>query len=133
MAALARLRPLADLDLGDVGGVEHLGGDAEAARGDLLSAPLAVIAEHVGDLAPLPVDAQDVDRLRGFGVGAERRLRLGPEAHRGDHERVVVRTDAGIDLLRGDRLPIGAQLHDVAHRDRVLAFELANLLRVLLV
>src|SRR4029077_5556041 len=43
VTALAGLRPLADLDLGDVGGVDHLGRDAEAARGDLLAAPLAVV------------------------------------------------------------------------------------------
>ena len=106
--ALAGLRALADLDLGDVGGVEHLGRDPEAARGDLLPAPLAVLAVHVLDLAALAVDAEDVDRLAGLGVGAERRLGLRAEAHRADHQRVVVMADGGIHLGRIDRLAVGS-------------------------
>jgi hypothetical protein len=133
MPALARLRPLADLDLRDVGGVEHLRRDPEPARGDLLAAPLAVVAVHVGDLAALPVDAEDVDRLRGLGVGAEGGLALRAEAHRRDHHRVVVMADARVDRRRLDRLAVGAQADDVAHRDRALRLEVADLPRVVLV
>ena len=104
VAALAGLRALADLDLGDVGAVHHLGRDAEAPRGDLLAAPVAVLAVHVFDLATLAVHAEDVGRLRRVGVGAEGRFRLRAEAHRGDHDRVVVVADAGVDLARVDRL-----------------------------
>ena len=121
VAALAGLRALADLDLGDVGGVDHLGRDPEPARGDLLAAPFAVLAVHVADLAALAVDAEDVDRLRRLGVGAEGRLRLRAEAHRGDHDRVVVVADAGVDVGRVDRVAVALQPHDVAHRDRALA------------
>ncbi len=133
VAALAGLGALADLDLGEVGGVEHLRRDAEAARGDLLAAPLAVVPVHVADLAALAVDAEDVDRLRRLGVGAEGRLGLRAEAHRGDHHRVVVVADAGVDAGGVDRLAIALQAHDVAHRDRALRLQVAHLLRVLLV
>ncbi len=121
VAALAGLRALADLDLGEVGGVEHLRGDAEAARGDLLPAPLAVMAVHVADLPALAVDAEDVGRLRRLRVGAEGGLRLGAEAHRGDHDRVVVVADGGVDPGRVDRLAVALQPDDVTHRDRVCA------------
>jgi hypothetical protein len=130
MPTLARLRPLADLDLGDVGGVEHLCRDAEPPRGDLLAAPLAIAAVHVLDLAALAVDAEDVGLLRGLGIGAERRLGLRAEAHRRDHQRVVVVADARVDAAGVDRIAVAAQPHDVAHRDRALGLELAYLLRV---
>ena len=133
VAALAGLGPLADLDLGNVGGVEHLGRDAESARGDLLSAPLPVAAVHVVDLAALAVDAEDVGRLRGLGVGAEGWLGLRAEAHRRDHDRVVVLAGARVDPRRVDRLAVGGELHHVAHRDRALHLELAHLLGVVLV
>ncbi len=134
VAALAGLGALADLDLGDVGGVEHLRRDAEAARGDLLAAPLAVLPVHVADLAALAVDAEDVGRLGRLRVGAEGRLGLRAEAHRGDHDRVVVVADAGVDGRGvGDRLAIPLQAHDVAHRDRALLLQVADLLRVVLV
>src|SRR6185503_6293223 len=98
VAALAGLGALADLDLGDVGAVQHLRRDAEAPGGDLLAAPVAVLAVHVADLAALAVDAEDVGRLRRVGIGAEGRLGLRAEAHRGDHDRVVVVADAGVDV-----------------------------------
>ncbi len=131
VAALAGLRALADLDLGDVGGVDHLRRDAEAARGDLLAAPFAVLPVHVADLAALAVDAEHVDRLRRLGVGAEGRLGLRAEAHRGDHDRVVVVADAGVDdrcVRQG--LAVAHQPHDVAHRDRALGLQVAHLLAV---
>ena len=133
VATLARLGALADLDLGQVGGVEHLGRDAEAARGDLLAAPLAVVAVHVADLAALAVDAEDVGRLRRLRVGTEGGLRLRAEAHRGDHDRVVVVADAGVDSRRVDRVAVALEGHDVAHRDRALLLEVADFLRVVLV
>ncbi len=133
VAALAGLGALADLDLGQVGGVEHLGRDAEAPRGDLLAAPLAVVPVHVADLATLAVDAEDVGRLGRLRVGAEGRLGLRAEAHRGDHDRVVVVADAGVDAGRVDRLAVALQAHDVAHRDRALLLEVADFLRVVLV
>lgn len=133
MAALAGLGALADLDLGDVGAVDHLGRDAEAPRGDLLAAPVAVLAVHVADLPTLAVHAEDVGRLGRVGVGAEGRFRLRAEAHRGDHDRVVVVTDPGVDGARVDRVAVPLQRHDVAHRDRALLLQVADLLRVLLV
>ena len=134
MAALAGLGALADLDLGDVGGVEHLRRDAEAPGGDLLAAPFAVFPVHVADLPALAVDAEDVGRLRRLRVSAEGGLGLRTEAHRGDHDRVVVMADAGVDA-RGvrDRLAVPLQAHDVAHRDRALLLEVADLLRIVLV
>ena len=106
VATLAGLRALADLDLGDVGGVEHLRGDAEPAGCDLLPAPLTVLPVHVLDLATLAVDAEDVDLLRRLRIGAEGRLRLRAEAHRGDHDRVVVAAHTGVYLAGLDRLAI---------------------------
>ena len=47
VAALAGLGALADLDLDHVGGVDQQRRDAEAARGDLLAAVLAVLPVHV--------------------------------------------------------------------------------------
>ena len=133
VAALAGLGALADLDLGDVGAVDHFGRDAEAPRGDLLAAPVAVLAVHVFDLATLAVHAEDVGRFGRVGVGAEGRFRLRAEAHRGDHDRVVVVADAGVDLARVDRRAVALQRHDVAHRDRALLLQVADLRRVLLV
>ena len=115
VTAFARLCALAYLDLGEVGGIQHLCRDTEPAGGNLLAAPLAVLAKHVRDLPTLPVDAEDVDRLRRVGIGAKRRLGLGAEAHRADNHRVVVVPHARVDVLWIDRVPVTPQAHDVAH------------------
>ena len=53
LAALARLGALGDLDLQLVGAGQVLGGDAEAARGDLLDGRVALGADPGRVLAPL--------------------------------------------------------------------------------
>ena len=131
MAALPGLRPLADLDLHEVGRVDHLAGDPEAPGGHLLAAPERVLAVHVLDLAALAVHRDDVGPLRRLGVGAVGDLPLGAEAHRGDHDRVGVQTDAGVHAVGRDRLAVGPDVEDVAQRDRLLVLELAHLRRVL--
>ena len=62
---------------------------------DLLAAPQRVLAVHVADLAALAVHADDVDPLRGLGVGAEGGLALRAERHRRDHDRVAWRRRRG--------------------------------------
>ncbi len=67
LAALARLGALRHLDLQLVGGDEVLGGDAEAARGDLLdlrAQRVARLQRVVGDDVAL---ADDVAEVRAFG------------------------------------------------------------------
>src|SRR5439155_21457556 len=106
MAALAGLRPLPDLDLDEVGRVEHLRGDAEAPGCHLLAAPEWVLAVHVTDLATLSVDADDVQPHGGLGIRAEGDLALRSKRHRGDHDRVRVVADPGVDVRRVDRLAV---------------------------
>ncbi len=55
VTAFARFRALADFDLYEVGAVEQVNVDAEAARSDLLPTILFVLAHHIGDFAALAV------------------------------------------------------------------------------
>src|SRR5438105_8440999 len=96
MATLARLRALPDLDLEVVRRVREQRGHAEPAGGDLLAAPLRVLAEQVRKLPALAVDAEDVEAHRGFRVRAVRGLALGAERHGRDVEgRAVLAGDRG--------------------------------------
>ncbi|MCG3162881.1 MAG: hypothetical protein JMDDDDMK_04242 [Acidobacteria bacterium] len=69
--AFAGFGALADFDLDEIGAVEQVNVDAEAARSDLLSAILFVPAHHIGDFAAFAVHRHDLQTLRGFGVSAE--------------------------------------------------------------
>ena len=127
MPALARLGPLADLDLEKIGGIEQVHVDPEAARGDLLAAVFAVAAEHVGDLAALAVHADDVQPPGGLGVDAKGGLPLGAEAHGRDEDRQVVASDGGVDLLGVDGEVLAeAEIEQMADGQGVFPLELPD-------
>ena len=100
VAPLSGLCPLADLDLKESRRVEQTDVDPESSRSDLLSAALGVLADHVSDLAALPVEREDSQLLGGFGIGPVGDLSLGAEAHGADDKGVILVEDRDIDPLR---------------------------------
>ncbi len=127
--ALPGLGPLADLDLYDAGGVQHVGVDAKAARGHLLPPPVGVLAQHVGDFPALAVHGQHVEALGRLGVGPEGRLPLGTEAHGADDEGQGVPLHGKVHLLRGHLAPFGeAHLQKLPGGHRAFPLQGADLL-----
>src|SRR6185503_6613966 len=94
VTALAWLRTLADLDLEVVRRIREHGRDAEPPGRDLLAAVARVLADEVGQLAALAVDAEQIHPRHRLGVRAVRGLSLRAERHRRDVDRRLVVTGA---------------------------------------
>ena len=118
LPALAGLRALRDLDLQLVGGDRVARGDAEARRGDLLDARVALVAEALGILAAFArvrARAEPVERDRDglVRLGRERAVRHAA-AREAPQDRL-----RGLDLLERDRLCRGHELEQVAQLERL--------------
>src|SRR5438445_3586608 len=90
MAALPGFRALPDLYLEIVRRVREQRGNAEAARGDLLTAVMRIAADEIRQLAAFAVDAEKVETGHRFRVRAIGGLALRSERHRRDVERTSV-------------------------------------------
>ena len=118
LAALAGLRALRDLDLELVGRDGVARGDAEARRGDLLDARVALVAEALGILAAFArvragAEPVERDRHRLVRLGRERAVR-----HAAAREAAQDRLGR-LDLVERHRLGRGNELEQVAQLERL--------------
>ena len=129
MAAFTGLRALPDLYLEIVRRIREQRGNAEAARGDLLTTVMRIAADEIRQLAAFAVDAEKVETGHRFRVRAVRGLALRPEGHRRDVEGTGVlprgRVGGAVGIIEWPR-----EVDEVAQRDRVQRLELPQLLGV---
>src|SRR5437870_8888136 len=129
MAALPGFRALPDLYLEIVRRIREQRGNAEAARGDLLTTVMRIAADEIRQLAALTVDTEQVEAGHRFRVRAVRGLALRPEGHRRDVEGTGVlprgRVGGAVGIIEWPR-----EVDEVAQRDRVQRLELPQLLGV---
>src|SRR2546430_5794381 len=129
MAALPGFRALPDLYLEIVRRVREQRGNAEAARGDLLTTVMWIAADEIRKLAPFAVDAEKVEAGHRFRVRAVRGLALRSEGHRRDVKGTRVLARAGIRRALGF-IERPGEVDEVPQGDRVQRLELAQLLGV---
>src|SRR5438874_13829117 len=101
MAALPGFRALPDLYLEIVRRVREQRGNAEAARGDLLTAVMRIAADEIRKLAAFAVNAEKVETGHGFRIRAVRGLALRSERHRRDVKGSRVLAGGGIRRALG--------------------------------
>ena len=121
LAALAGLGALGHLDLDVLGEGEVLGGDAEAAGGDLLDLGAALgVVEALARLAALTGVGLAAQAVHRDGEGLVGLAGDGAVAHRARGESLDDLLDA-LDLLERDGLDVlGAQAHEAAQRHELL-------------
>src|SRR6266566_1858230 len=129
MAALPGLRALPNLYLEIVRRVREQRGNAEAARGDLLTTVMRIAADEIGKLAAFAVYAEKVETGHRFRVRAVRGLTLRSEGHRRDVKGSLVLARTGIRRALGF-IEWPGEVDKVPQGDRVQRLELAQLLRV---
>src|SRR5437870_8090596 len=129
MAALPGFRALPDLYLEIVRRVREQRGNAEAARGDLLTAVMRIAADEIRQLAAFAVDAEKVEPGHRFRVRAVGGLALRSEGHRRDVEGTGVLPRSGIRRALGV-VEWPGEVDEVAQRDRMQRLELPQLLGV---
>ena len=129
MAALPGFRALPDLYLEIVRRVREQRGNAEAARGDLLTAVMRIAADEIRQLAPLAVDAEKIETGHRFRIRAVRGLALRSEGHRRDVKGSRVLARAGIRRALGF-IERPGEVDEVPQGNRVQCLELPQLLGV---
>src|SRR5438094_820211 len=129
MAALPGFRALPDLYLEIVRRVREQRGNAEAARGDLLTAVMRITADETRQLAALAVDAEKVETGHRFRIRAVRGLALRSEGHRRDVKGSRVLARAGIRRTLGF-IERPGEVDEVPQGNRVQCLELPQLLGV---
>src|SRR6266550_6680759 len=129
MAALPGLRALPNLYLEIVRRVREQRGNAEAARGDLLTTVMRIAADEIRQLAAFAVYAEKVETGHRFRVRAVRGLTLRSEGHRRDVKGSVVLARTGIRRALGF-IEWPGEVDEVPQGDRVQRLELAQLLGV---
>src|SRR6266566_3999220 len=129
MTALPGFRALPDLYLEIVRRVREQRGNAEAARGDLLTTVMRIAADEIGQLAAFAVDAEKVETGHRFRIRAVCGLALRSEGHRRDVEGTSVFARRCVSGAVGI-IEWPGEVDEVAQGDRVQRLELAQLLRV---
>src|SRR6266550_2347593 len=125
MAALPGLRALPNLYLEIVRRVREQRGNAEAARGDLLTTVMRIAADEIRQLAAFAVYAEKVETGHRFRVRAVRGLTLRSEGHRRDVKGSVVLARTGIRRALGF-IEWPGEVDEVPQGDRVQRLELAQ-------